>query len=486
MSVPNSQKSIGHSAFWSIANQAIGQVLVLLVFLVTARFVDQEAFGIMATCLLLVEFFKQVFLESMSVTFFAKRSPSPQEYNLGFWIIAGGGGLSALAVYSLAGPASLFFGQTAIEPAMKWVSLLLLTSGLFKMHEIWLIKNQSFKTLALRSMISILVGGAVGIAMAIQGYGLMALIAQQLITSLFSTIWLWIGTPWRPSLSIDSQQVKPLLKYTGHVSLSKLAGFANGQCEVFFSAYYLGAAATGVYNAGKRLITAAMVIINGGINNVAFPMLADSADDPEKLRESFLKGISLISFLTAPIYAGMAILSDDLTLFLLGDKWLSASPVLAVMCVFGFVASLDSAAASIIYIKNKPQWQFVITVINAVINIVSLLAFARYGLMALVLTMSLKRVLFHPLNAFYALKLLNISAAEYIRSFYKPVLAASVMMGFIYAADKIADFSSTVSLAIFVPLGILAYAATSYVQDKVFFREVYDGVTQTFAHKKAP
>lgn len=467
------QKSIGHSAFWSITNQMAGQVLVLLVFLVTARFVDQDAFGVMATCLILVEFFKQVFLESMSVTFFAKKEPTAKEYNLGFWVIAIGGAISALAVYVLAVPASLLFDQAAIVPTMKWVALLLLTTGLFKMHEIWLIKNQRFKILAVRSMVSILVGGAVGVVMAIQGYGLIALIAQQLITSLLSAVWLWIGTPWKPSFNIERQDIKPIMRYTGHVSLAKLAGFANGQSEVFFSAYYLGAAATGVYNAGKRLISAVMMIVNGGISNVAFPALAETSDNAESFRRSFLKGISLITFLTAPVYAGIAVLADDIVFVLLGDKWLSAAPVLAVMCLFGFMASLDSAAASVLYIKNKPQWQLAITTINAIINIVALLVFAKYGLMALVLTLSIKRLILHPLNAYYSLRLLDIRAWSYIRSFYKSVFAALVMMGMIYFGNQILDLSGVLSIVVFVPFGMALYITVSYLIDRSFVKEIY-------------
>jgi O-antigen/teichoic acid export membrane protein len=62
-----SVKSLGRSALWSVLNQSLGQFLVFFVFLVTARFVSKEAFGLMAMAMLSIEFFRQILIESIAV-----------------------------------------------------------------------------------------------------------------------------------------------------------------------------------------------------------------------------------------------------------------------------------------------------------------------------------------------------------------------------------------------------------------------------------
>ena len=68
-----SKGAIGRGAVWSILNQSVGQILVLLVFLVTARFVSKDAFGIMAVCMLVVEAFRQIWAESVGISLAAKK-----------------------------------------------------------------------------------------------------------------------------------------------------------------------------------------------------------------------------------------------------------------------------------------------------------------------------------------------------------------------------------------------------------------------------
>ena len=99
-----SKGAIGRGAVWSILNQSIGQILVLLVFLITARFVPKDAFGIMAVCMLVVGAFRQIWAESVGTSIVAKNNPTDRDYNAGFLIIAAGGLVSAVIVFLLAGP----------------------------------------------------------------------------------------------------------------------------------------------------------------------------------------------------------------------------------------------------------------------------------------------------------------------------------------------------------------------------------------------
>ena len=70
--------------------------------------------------------------------------------------------------------------------------------GLSRIHEAWLTRNQVFRSLAMRSLFSITLGGAVGIVLASSGYGVLALVGQLVTTSLVSLVSLWTLTPWRP------------------------------------------------------------------------------------------------------------------------------------------------------------------------------------------------------------------------------------------------------------------------------------------------
>ena len=359
-----------------------------------------------------------------------------------------------------------------LEKTLHWIAILLFAIGLFKMHEIWLIKNQQFKPLAIRSIVSISIGGAIGIAMAVNGYDIEALVAQQLITALITTIWLWFVTPWKPSFKFNKSEATHILKYVGQVSLSKLAGFANGQSDIFFTAYYLGAATTGIYNAAKRLVMAVIMIVGAGIGNVVFPTLTDFSNDDKQLGKAYLKSITLITFFTAPIFAGMAAIPDHLINLLLGEKWMSAVPAFAILCAFGFVRILEGINSNILYIKGKPNWQTGIIVFTGVINVIILVAFAPYGLIPLVMALTISRMLLFPIMLTFALRMLSIHYTDFIHAIYAPLCAACIMFFGVAAVDFYWQPSVLYGLLILMPLGVCIYALMAYIFDRQLIKEI--------------
>jgi O-antigen/teichoic acid export membrane protein len=130
-----SKGAIGKGVAWSILNQSVGQILVLLVFLVTARFVPKDAFGIMAISMLVVEAFRQIWAESVGTSIAAKKDPTDRDYNAGFLVIAAGGLVSAIIVFLLAGFIARLMHHAEIADTLRWISLLLLTGGLSWTHE---------------------------------------------------------------------------------------------------------------------------------------------------------------------------------------------------------------------------------------------------------------------------------------------------------------------------------------------------------------
>lgn len=466
-------KQIGRGAFWSLINQSVGQFLVLFVFLVTARFVSKVDFGIMAMAMLAIEFFRQVLIESIGTTFYAKKSPTNSEYSAGFFVILTGGFLSGVLIFICAKSLAVFFGHADLELTLEWISVLLFTTGLSKMHEIWLTKNLQFKSLAIRSIVSIGIGGAVGIVMAVNGYGINSLIAQQIITASISAIWLWFSCSWRPDLDVKREEVFAIIKYGKFVSLNSTANFLGGQSDVALSSYYLGAAATGVYNAAKRLLTAIALIVGSGLNSVALPALAAISDDEEKLKSSFLTGVGLTALMTAPIYAALAVLSPDIIYILLGSNWSEAAPVLAILSIIGFSRMVTQYSTNILLIKQKVHWQTLISFADAGLNVVFLMIFAKYGLIYLASAFVAKTMIVSPVVTALALNLVNMPFLSYIRVISLPIVLSLVTAALVYFGRENVQMSPILNLATFLPAGCLAYMVLYYIFDKKSVMRVF-------------
>lgn len=484
-SEPHSVKTIGRSGLWSVSNQLTGQALSLAVFLVTARFVSKEDFGIMATAMIVVEFFRQFLIESIATTIYSRKEATDEDYNAAFYIIVVCGAASALLVFSLAYPLADLFNHREIASSLQWIAALLLTMGLSKIHEIWLVKHLQFKTLVFRSMCSIVLGGGIGVWMAMNGYGLASLIVQQIVTAVASLIWLWSASPWRPSRSVKWENVKSILSYWKYLALNSITAQVSMQSDTAFSSYYLGPAATGVYNAAKRMLAAMSMVISGGINNVALPALASLAKDRETLRKSFLTCVMSTTFITAPLYIGLGVMSADVIAVLMGDKWADVAPVLSILVISAFLNTLSPYGANVMLIEGKAHWQPIIGFFSASLNVILLLVFARYGLVPLAWALAARVLITSSVVTYLALRVLDLKPMQYLREAVPPIAFSLIMAAFIAYGKALSDLPAGINLALFVPLGAAIYTGLYFVFDRRTFLNAIDMVRQTFGRSKA-
>lgn len=477
---------IGRNALWSILNQSAAQILSLLVFLVTARFVSKEAFGTIAVAMLVVEFFRQVMVESVGISLAAKKDPRHEDYNAGFVIIIAGSILSAALMYLLAHPAAIIMKIPDLEIALQMTSIVVLSMGLSRVHETWMAKNMKFKILAIRSIVAIGIGGAVGIIMAINGYGLTSLIVQQVLTSILGVLFLWACSSWRPNLRAKWQDIKDQISYARHVSMNAVAGVAGTQSDTFFSAYFLGPAATGVYNASKRILVATQMTIAAGLNSIALPLFSDVSDDAQVLKNMYLKAVASTALITAPLYIGLTFLSHDIIAIILGDKWIDAAPILSILCVSAFVASIDQYNTNIYLVCKKPQWRTFLTIFNAILNVFAFIVAARHGLHALAFTfVAIKLFVMFPISLRLSSSLINVRIGEYIAVLF-PILTSALLMGVgIYTLQCIlTELHTLLNVVIIVPTGFGLYVSALYILDKNLFKQICGLVLSLISKKK--
>ena len=464
---------VGRNALWSVLNQSASQILVLIVFLVNARFIPKEDFGAMAIAMLVVEFFRQMIIESIGTTLLAKPAPDKQDYNAGFILVTGLSILSAIIVYSSSGLIADVMGSEKIGYALEWICLILLTFGLSRIHEAYLSKNMQFKKLALRSIFSVLVGGGVGIYMATEGYGLLSLIVQQLVTTFLSCLFLCVTTDWVPKPDTTRAKISELFHYAKHIATNNLSYLSSAQADVFLSGYFLGPIQTGVYNAAKRVTLAATLIVGSSIGSVSLPTLSSALKDNDhaKLEATFLGFVRFSSFLTAPIFSGMACLAFPIVAILLGDKWLDAAPALALLAPAAFFTTLGQFSAYIILAKNKPLIKSLIAFGQALSGVVLLILMAPYGVEYAALAYTLNCVLTFPVTLFLSLKIAEISFGQYWAALWPSLLSSALMSAAVFAGQyglTLSDISlhPVFSVLVFVPIGALIYLASMWIFNK--------------------
>lgn len=310
---------------------------------------------------------------------------------------------------------------------IRGTGIIIVVSGLSRTHEAWLTHNMMFRPLAIRSICSITIGGVVGVVLAYKGFAVTSLVVQQVVTSLISLVTLWLTTPWKPKLKISRDSIRESLGFSKHVALSNITNFANQNSDVFFITYFLGTAGAGIYSAGKRIVNTLNTVLSSALMRVSLPAFTRYKNDLNEFGNKYLQATYFTVLVTAPAFVGLSALSHDITFLLLGHKWMPSVPIMQIVSAVGFVTSIGYYNHSVMFARDKPEWQARLTLVYAISNVIAFYIFVRFGLIATALVFSIRTILLYPISAWCALTLLNLTFKQYIKEIFVPIICSGVM-----------------------------------------------------------
>jgi O-antigen/teichoic acid export membrane protein len=466
-----SKASVGRGAIWSMLANGGAQGISLLTFLVTARFVSKESFGIIATSIAVVELLKRIGIEPFALAVATKSDVRNVDYNACFFLTSG---VSLIFSVGLMVSAKLVAGlvnRPEIVDALQAISLLLLTIGLSRTHEAWLARNMQFKALAIRSIVAGLFGGAVGVSMAVAGFQLWSLVGQQLVTSLTSLALLWANCGWRPRLVTTRAALAANARAASHLIGSALGGFFSTETDIFVASAFLGVRTAGIYNAAKRIMLAVNVFLNSSLQNVTLAAFANTSG-AEMRRSMMLRSSGVVAAITMPAAVGISVLAPDILLFLLGGGWVDAAPVLSALALGVVIVSINQFGVTVFLTHGRTGLNTRYVLLNAALNLITLPMVVRYGAGALAVTVTAIQAAVLPLTAGKALQILGLSHREYFETLAKPFFAAAAMGAVVYGARYALPFTGLQALLVLIPAGVLCYLAALWLISRSLIHEL--------------
>jgi O-antigen/teichoic acid export membrane protein len=332
---------LGSGAIWSILDNLAQQVLSFVVFLVLARLVAPVEFGQIAIAHVIVTFVRMTVFDAITHPVARTESPTDALYSWAFGLCV----VAALAMAALmlagAGVASRFYAHPELAQVISWMSLTVVAIGTAAVYEARLIRQMDFRPLAIRSIVSVSVGGCVGIVLALRGAGVMALVAQQVVTSCLALGLLVAQARWLPSARAKGIPWRDFLPNSSRVSMTGLFGFLASQGDTVLVSIFMGSYATGIYSFAKRLASAIYLVIGSSLLKLAIPAFADAGLSPAPLRAAYIRIVGTSVFMMAPLLAGLSLLAQPMITLFFGDVWVPATPVVALLCALYLLLAVN-------------------------------------------------------------------------------------------------------------------------------------------------
>lgn len=322
-------KSLSGIGWLSFANSA-NQLTTLVVFVILARHLTLDQFGMVMLAVLINNVFTIVFKEGI-VDFIIKNDDDVDGRSTAtaFWLLLITALLCVAIQSGLIAPFvdHFFSAQTSIYLAAMAPIIVLNSMSVVNLANAR--RKFNFKVSALRNFVNGLLTGIVAIVMALLGYGAWSLIISRVAGALGSAVILWYEEPYRPKLVFDTGHAKRIVSYAAPILQFRLLNYLSGRMPEFLLAAFAGPAALAIYRVGGRLIEAVNSLLLDSIANVLVTTFSKLRD--REAVEPYIRVTSALLAILAPIYIGCGAIAPELTHILYGEKWAESGVVLTFL-----------------------------------------------------------------------------------------------------------------------------------------------------------
>ncbi len=430
-----------------------------VVSIVLARLLLVEEFGLIAMLLIFTQLaqafiasgFPNALIQKKDVTFTDECSV----FYFNIFIAA----VMYWLIFFVAPSVAAFYDQPLLCLILRVISINLVIGSFAQIQQTLLAKKMDFKSQLKVGWTSIIVSGVVGVAMAYKGFGVWALVGQQITVTAMRTIMLWIVSPWRPGFVFCFKSLKSMFSFGSKILFS-------GLLQTFFDNIYMvvigkiySTVDLGLYNRGKSLPNLLMSSVNATVAAVMFPAYSMIQDDEMRLKFVAKRSLKTLCMVIMPLMAGMLATAEPLVKILITDKWLPCVPYLRIMCLVYATWPIHTVNLQLIMAIGRSDIVLKLEIIKKIIIVLMILITFKFGILAMVAGQLVTAILSAYLNTHYSGKFVNYPTLEQLKDLL-PVIGVTTVMGTaVFFVGRLGFGNVYFQFAVQIACGILIYIA---------------------------
>jgi O-antigen/teichoic acid export membrane protein len=446
---------------WSTLQQGVNHAISVTVFVVLARILQPEDFGLVAFSSVVIGFVGPFVTQGLGAAIVQRENLEELHLDAAFWFNMTVGTLLS-ALLALCAPAiASTMGQPDAGPVIAWLAVGLFILSLSSVQGAILRRNLAFRALATRSLVAAVVAGSAAVILALSGFGVWSLVARQLIESIISVVLLWSVSGWRPRLRFSRTHFQDLFRFGFNVVATDLLVFVNRRADNLFIGFFLGPAALGYYAVAYRLLTMALRFLSQTVYRVAMPVVARLQSEPQRVARSFCRITHATAHVSLPIFAGLGLLASDLVPALFGPKWSPSIPVMQLLAGVGALQTLLRPIVAVIVGMGRPEWRLRLQFVDGVMNLAGFAVAVHWGFVAVAFSYLVVNYALAPLWFILLARMIPISPRQYFAQIQAPLFGAAAMCAIVLLVQYALPLTlpSWQRLGLCTTAGVLSYSA---------------------------
>lgn len=358
-------------AGWLGGLRGATRILSLLKFVVIARILTPDDFGLFGMVALTLALFETLTETGINLVLIQKEKIE-KSIDTSFVISLSRGGLISLAMIISAWPVAWFFRDDRVIPFILLACLVPVIRGFINPSLIYFQKRLEFHKESLFRIVLLLVDTIVAIGLVYVLESLSGLIWAMIVAALVEVVLSWyLCRPW-PKLKIDWKEFWSIVNFGKWLNVTVIANYLSSQLDSMVVGRYLGTHVLGIYQMAYKLAHAPLIELGNVLNQTMYPIMSTFKKDQQRLWRSvkliFVPAM-LLSLLVVGVMVGWA---EKLVLVLLGVEWIGAVDVIPILVLAALVRVASTLIGPLILASGKPKGLAMISVSRTLVMLISI------------------------------------------------------------------------------------------------------------------
>lgn len=473
---------VASNLIWRFLERCGAQGVALIVQIILARLLAPEAYGTIALVTVFTSIM-QVFVDSgMATALIQKKDADNLDFSTVFYFNVFTCVVLYIIMFASAPLIASFYNDASLVPVIRVLSLTLVISGVKNVQQAYVSRTMQFKRFFFATLGGTLGAAVLGIVMAYCGFGIWALVSQQIFNSTVDTLILWITVKWRPELRFSFQRLRGLFGYGWKLLVSSLINQVDTEIRQLIIGKMYTSTDLAQYNRGQQFPNLIVTNVNTSIDSVLLPTMSQAQDNPKQVKAMTRRAIKTSTYVIAPLMMGLAFVGTPLVRLVLTEKWLPCVPYMAIFCITFMFYPIHTANLNAIKAMGRSDLFLKLEITKKIVGIVVLVSTMWFGVMTMAYSLLFTSVISQIINTWPNKKLLNYGYLEQLKDIL-PGICLAVIMGCLIYPIQWLNFPDFITLCIQVPLGGAIYVIGS----KIFRLESFEyllGIVKPYILRK--
>lgn len=326
------KKNTVTSLVWKLFERGGRAIVELAVQVVMARLLAPDEFGALAIMLVFINVGNVIVQSGLNTALVQAESIDDDDTSTVFWLSFGASILLYGIVFFASPLIAEFYGMEYIVWPLRALSLILLITALNSVQVALVQRELKLRKVFNATLVAVLISGAAGIAAAVIGAGLWALVLQQLLYQTINCIVLRLQIRWRPSLVFSRSKARKRFSFSWKLLASGLLEQGYQSLSDLIIGKQFSATSLGLVSQGKKYPQALGSMLDGAIQPVMLSAVSRVQSDVSQVKRLVRRALKTSTFLIVPSMTLFAVAAEPIVGLLLGEKWLPCVPFLQMYC----------------------------------------------------------------------------------------------------------------------------------------------------------